>query len=166
MTNFVLFKFCGIDKYLIDSLVKGYLYFAHPDRMNDPFDCRVDVKKAAKNAIQKLTGRKKEVLAKVADIDGYLDQIPQDTGTAGICSFSLELENSLLLSHYAREHKGVRLTYEFSEAFLIDPAKEITGVAPVEYGVNPLTDWFVENVPDGGGPDFNEFTFGVIKKRF
>lgn len=92
MSSYVLFKFRDVNKYLIDSLVKGYLYFAHPDRLNDPFDCQVDIKRSSHNAMSKLSGNKKANLAKLAGLERYFDQIQKDTGKAGICSFSLELE--------------------------------------------------------------------------
>lgn len=164
MSDYVFFKFRDINKYLIDSLVKGNLYFAHPAQLNDPFDCQVDIKRSAANAISKLSGKKKDNLEKLAGLDGYFDQIQKDTSNAGICSFSLELENSLLWSHYAREHQGLCLTYDFPESFLVDESNEITGVAPVEYEVNPLTDWFVENAPGDGNSDFRDFTLEVVKK--
>jgi len=164
MSAHVFFKFRDINKYLFDSIVNGYLYFAHPDRLNDPFDCRVDIRRSVENAIKQLSGERKEKLSKLAGINGYFDQLQKDTGNAGICSFSLELENSLLWSHYASEHRGICLTYDFPEAFLIDEANEITGVAPVEYGDSPLTDWFVENAPEKDGSDFKEFTLEVAKK--
>lgn len=164
MSSYVFFKFRNIDKYLIDSLVKGYLYFAHPDHLNDPFDCRVDIKRSAHDATSKLYGSKKANLAKLAGLEGYFDQIQKDTGKAGICSFSLELENSVLWSHYASEHRGVCLTYDFPESFLVDETNEIIGVAPVEYEENPLTEWFIEYAPENGNSDFKEFTLEVIKK--
>lgn len=133
-------------------------------QLNDPFDCRVDIKQSVANAISRLSDKKKENLIKIAGLDGYLDKIQKDTGNAGICSFSLELKNTLLWSHYAREHKGLCLTYNFPESFLEDTSNEITGAVPVEYGTNPLTDWFIENTPVNGKPDFEEFTHGVIKK--
>lgn len=164
MNHYVFFKFRAVNKYLIDSLVKGYLHFSHPDRLNDPFDCRVDIKRSAENAISKVTGKRKDNLAKLAGLDRYFDQIQKDTGKVGICSFSLELGNPLLWSHYANEHKGVCLAYDIPENFLVDELNEITGVAAVKYGENQLTDWFVENAPEDGNSDFKEFTLELVKK--
>ena len=73
MSEYVFFKFREINKYLIDALVKGTIYFASPRQLNDPFDCRVDIKKSAKQAIEQLTGKKKEILTRFADMDVYLD---------------------------------------------------------------------------------------------
>ena len=164
MSNYVYFKFQNINKYLIDSLVKGYLYFAHTNRLNDPFDCRVDIKKSAKNAMLKLSGERKANMEKLIGVDKYFDQLQKDTGNVGICSFSLELENSLLWSHYANEHKGLCLTFDFPEAFFEDKSNKIIGVADVKYGDNLLTDWFLENTPEDNDSDFKEFTIELVKK--
>lgn len=52
MTDYKLYKFSAINKNLIDSLVKGYLFFANPEKLNDPFDCRIDIRKAMNNAMK------------------------------------------------------------------------------------------------------------------
>lgn len=162
MTDYVFFKFREINKHLVDSLVKSTIYCASPKYLNDPFDCRVDIKKAAVQAISQLSGRKKEILTKLSGMDRYLDQIQKDTSNVALCSFSLVLEEPLLWAHYANQHKGLCLTYEFTEQFLDNP-ESILGVAPVEYEENSMTKWFVENTPEQEN-DFKEFTLEIVKK--
>ncbi len=53
MSDHVLFKFRKIDKYLLTSLVQSEIYFAHPEQLNDPLDCRVDILNALENAISR-----------------------------------------------------------------------------------------------------------------
>ena len=36
--NYLQFKFSPINKNVIDSLVRGYLYFAQSHQLNDPFE--------------------------------------------------------------------------------------------------------------------------------
>jgi hypothetical protein len=43
--SFVLYKYRAINKRLIESLINQTLYFARPDELNDPFDCRIDLQK-------------------------------------------------------------------------------------------------------------------------
>jgi len=162
MSPYVFFKFREINKYLIDGLVKGTIYFASPKQLNDPFDCRVDIKKAAKQAIEQLSGRKKEILTKLANMERYFDQMQNDTGNVAVCSFSLILNDPLLWAHYANQHKGLCLTYNFPESFLNNP-EAILAVAPVEYEDNSMTKWFVDNTPTEE-TDFKEFTLEIIKK--
>jgi hypothetical protein len=52
--NYHLFKFRDIDKYTIDSLIKGTIFFSPPEKLNDPFDCNLDVKKSILNASEYL----------------------------------------------------------------------------------------------------------------
>ena len=158
----MFFKFREINKYLIDSLVKGTIYCASPSKLNDPFDCRVDIKKAVNQAILNLSGEKKRILSKLANMKGYLDQIQKDTGDVALCSFSLVLAESLLWSHYANQHRGLCLTYEFSEDFLNNP-DSILGAVPVEYEDNSLTNWFIENTPTEE-TEFKKFTLEIVKK--
>ena len=79
-----------------------------------------------------------------------------------VCSFSLELYKPLLWVHYANQHRGVCLTYEFTESYLNNP-ESILGVAPVVYEDNSMTKWFVENTLTEE-TDFHDFTIEMLKK--
>ncbi len=168
MSEYILFKFSVINKnkYLTGCLENGTIYFAHPTRLNDPFDCRVDIKKAADHAVSNLSGKKKQNLSNLLNLKGLLDRVQRDTGNVGICSFSLILEDTLLWSHYADEHRGLCLMYEIPDEFINDPKNQIIGVCAVEYGHNPLTDWFVRNAPENNNIDLLEFTVELVKKVF
>ncbi|NQT54834.1 MAG: hypothetical protein HQ551_01240 [Desulfobacteraceae bacterium] len=105
MEKITLFKFRSINKYLIDTLVKGTVYCVRPIRLNDPFDCQVDIKKATENAISRLSGKKKQNLVKLSKAKDLFDKIQKDIKSVGICSFSLVLEEPLLWSHYADQRQ-------------------------------------------------------------
>jgi len=164
MSDYIFFKFRDINNHLVDSLKNSVLYFALPAQLNDPFDCQVDIRKSARNAISKLSGQQKENLSKWVGSDGGLI-IQEKVSNAGICSFSLELDNSPLWSHYADNHRGLCLTYEFPASFINDRSNEIIGIDLVEYEDSPLTDWFVENPPKDVPTDFH-FAKEIIKKVF
>ena len=157
-----MFQFGEINKYLLEGLVNSTIFCASPSKLNDPFDCRVGIASAAHNAIRELSGRKKDILTELINMNGYLDQIQSDTANVAVCSFSLVLEEPLLWAHYADEHRGLCLTYDFPECFLDNP-DEILGTTPVEYDENPLTKWFIANTPEQQ-TDFKEFTLGLVKK--
>ena len=137
------FKFRAINKHLIESLVRPSLYFAKPDRLNDPFDCRLDVYKSFKRAASMVTGDRRisfEAALRNKDLLlGYKRQFE----TFGVCSFSLlegSLDEPLLWSHYADEHRGVCLLYRFPMVYLDDP-KTIFGASEVRYENDALTNW-------------------------
>lgn len=145
MSDYVIFKFKRIDKNLLKSLVNSELYFACPDRLNDPFDCRIDILASLGNAISRASGSTKR-LREICD-SIKMDKIKIALQNSGVCSFSLELENTLMWSHYADDHRGVCLTYALPISFFDETAKEIIGIVNVDYGLNPLSDWFLQEAP-------------------
>jgi hypothetical protein len=64
------------------------LYFAHPAKLNDPFDCQPDIRKSAKCANAKLSGMKHDILQRISEINGFIDDIQRRMTIIGVCSFS------------------------------------------------------------------------------
>ncbi len=142
MSNYVLFKFKKINKTLLKSLVHGEIYFTRPERLNDPFDGRLDIRNALENAISRSQPATRARLERLRAMSGFMDKVQFDLRHVGIGSFSLELANPLMWSHYADGHRGVCLTYVFPESFF--SAEPIIGIDQVDYGRNPLSQWFIE----------------------
>lgn len=165
MNDYRYFKYRSINKDLIDSLVNGTLYFALPSNLNDPFDCQIDIRKSANFAASKVSGMKREILLRISTLDNFVDEIQRRMMKIGVCSFSLNLEEPLLWSHYADEHRGICLMYEFTENFLLEEVNEIVGVSKIEYGENPLSDWLIKSIPDRIEDDFyDHFTTELLKR--
>ena len=169
MTDHILFKFRSVNKYLLQSIVQSELHFAHPACLNDPFDCKVDIRQSLEVAISKTFSTVRERLEKFRGLNDFLVKLQSDIAAMGVCSFSCPLdgsnvllENPLMWSHYADAHRGVCLTYRFSEQFFYDNADQILGIAEVDYGANPLADWFVENIERFN--DFTDFGISLLKK--
>lgn len=138
--NYQYFKYRPIDKYLIDSLVHPSLWFSKLDALNDPFDCQVDMEKAWRRAMLSATGSRKKLLESL-EHPTFSRNWKTMLEKVGICSFSLTLNESLLWSHYADEHRGVCLLYSFPEALLND-GEIFLGVDKVTYDSDTaLTDW-------------------------
>ena len=162
MDDYILFKFRSIDKYLLKSLVNSEIYFARPNHLNDPFDCRVNIRQSLENAISKSSSPTRERLEQLRGLSEILDKVQSDIAALGVCSFSHALENPLLWSHYADAHRGICLTYRFSKQFFYENADHILGIIPVEYGINPLSEWFMES--GATIRDFEKFVISLIKK--
>ena len=137
-----MFKYRAINKYSIDSLVKGSIYFAAPDKLNDPFDCKVDVRKSVSNAERYSCACKSKKLMDLLNNQAFFDKFKLKISEVGICSFSLELKSVLMWSHYADEHKGMAILYEFPEVFLNEG--KFIGTVKVRYKENSLTNWFIK----------------------
>lgn len=165
MEKITLFKFRSINKYLIDTLVKSTIFFANPVRLNDPFDCQVDIRKAVEHAIPLLSGGKRQNLLKLSKPNGFFDNIQKSIKNVGVCSFCFVLEEPLLWSHYADGHKGLCLTYEMPFQSFFKPSKSIPGaIMPVEYDENQLTDWLIKNAPEKAKTNTEKFSYDLIGK--
>ncbi|MFI5331479.1 MAG: DUF2971 domain-containing protein [Desulfobaccales bacterium] len=165
MDDWVLFKFTKINKDLLKSLVNSEIYFSLPDDLNDPFDCRVDIARALENAILISLSPIRERLEKFRVMNRFFEKAQADIKEIGVCSFSLKLTEpatTLMWAHYADNHRGICLTYGFTKSFFDERADHILGVDEIEYGVNPLSDWFIEKAPDM--KSFDEFGEALIKK--
>ena len=168
MSDYVIFKFERIDKNLLKSLLNSELYFARPDLLNDPFDCRVNILSSLKNAISRAIGLTRNELEQLRNIISSLniEKLKTDLESMGVCSFSCEpentLENTLMWSHYADNHRGICLTYEFPRSFFDETANEILGIVRVDYGLNPFSDWFLQKALKH--TSLEEFVRDLIKK--
>jgi hypothetical protein len=162
MNNYVVFKFRSINKNLIKSLVNGEVFFARPSCLNDPFDCQVDVLRSLENAITMCHPEVRVNLVKLRQMRGFLEKVQSDLHDIGVCAFSLELNNPLMWSHYANGHRGLCLTYSFPDSYFYENVDRILGIAQVEYGVSPLTDWFIGSAPDLCS--FQDFGITLVQK--
>ena len=127
--DYVQFKFRKIDKYLLKSLVNSEIHFARPDRLNDPFDCRVDIRKGLEIAISRAELPIRKRLERFRDMGDFFTDIQRRILTLGVCSFSGNLENTLMWSHYADEHRGICLTYSFPKSYFHENKDHILGVS-------------------------------------
>lgn len=156
VSEYRVFKFKAINKCLIDSLVMSRLWCAKPDTLNDPLDCRIDLHEAWKRACSSATGGQKDFLQRVLDDPQGFFKNMEGLWGVGICSFSSDFGKhpsaSVQWSHYADEHKGVRLLYHFPKSFAEDPQTKIYDVKEVTYKDNVLTNWLMST--NLGGPDF------------
>lgn len=159
--TFVLWKFKPINKYLIESLVNRSLYFAKPDTLNDPFDCNIDLKKVLTRAELSATGDRKKFLHSLLNDAQFFENWKTTFNNIGVCSFSRVNADILLWSHYADEHRGVCLEYEFRESYFLNPEFDCTVAGNVEYLTEPLTEW-LKNAPI----EMDSFVKGLIHKYF
>ncbi len=146
--DYSYFKFRTINKHLIESLVNSRLFFAKPNKLNDPFDCKLDLGKSFARAASIAMGTRKTWLqSALNDGQKFIKEWQARFENFGICSFSLELHSTIMWSHYADEHKGVCLLYRFPESFFLAPQNKIFGVDKVKYRDDALTDWLKNEAP-------------------
>ena len=145
MSDSIFCKFRCIDRNLLDSLVRGYIYFASPEQLNDPFDSQIDIVKSLELAIDRSKGKSKEKLKKLHAGQQQLNALNEKLSKSGIfsCSHnkdSRSLREPLLWSHYADRHKGVCLVYNIPEQYILE---EAMAAVPMDYKSNPLINFFL-----------------------
>lgn len=163
MTNITAFKFRQANKNLLEGLLRSQLYFAQPSALNDPYDCQVDITEALKRAIALAPAEQKDALQQVLQGKPILEQINRDVKSFGVYSFSGNINNHVLWSHYADEHRGVCLTYNIPQDFIVDPVNKMFGYTPIEYGNDPLTSFFLNYKFPEGDSDIRDFVTEGMK---
>lgn len=157
---FYLFKFRAINKRLIESLINQTLYFARPDALNDPFDCRIDLQKAFRRAVELCaSGGRKDFLSSFLVNPEFFRIWKSTFDSIGVCCFSRTIDETLLWTHYADHHKGVCLEYQFRESYFKTEDFHLTAAGNVEYLAEPLMEW-LKNAP----MDQNNFVIGLVHK--
>lgn len=162
MGDYCCFKYRAIDKRLLELLIRSAMYFPHRAQLNDPFDCNVNIVQAIERAIKHGGSGESELLKKLLEDDGDLRRFGENVGKIGVGSFSLSHNETLLWSHYANNHSGVVLRYDFPREYLADE-ENILGVAGVSYEPNAVSGWLIENAclyKD----DHQAFITGLLKK--
>ncbi|CAD6881617.1 hypothetical protein [Methylomonas albis] len=119
MSDAYCLKFRAINKYLIESMVNPSIYFANPDQLNDPFDCRMDVNKIIYSAVLgEKDQRQKDFLLSFLENKSFGENWKSQFENIGVFSVSmcseLTKKQPLMWSHYADEHRGLCVTYSFS----------------------------------------------------
>ncbi|MCP3670910.1 MAG: DUF2971 domain-containing protein [Gammaproteobacteria bacterium] len=165
MADYRFFKYKPVSKNLLKSLVDSSIFCASPAKLNDPFDCQVDLAKSLRLAASRVEGSRREALLRIADSDEFVNGLKKKMEPIGVCSFSQNLEHPLMWSHYADEHRGLCLLYEFEENFLRDASNEIIGVSDMVCDDDALSKWLVEIIPNEIDEEFYDyFTKELLKK--
>src|SRR5688500_4844877 len=99
MNDYRGFKFKPIKPQLLKSLEASEIFLANPRRLNDPFDCRVNIMQSLENAIKRSSGPVRKRLEEFRRMRHFLAKVQSDVENFGVFSMSLELENSLMWAH-------------------------------------------------------------------
>lgn len=124
--NLISHRFRPIHKFTMNEEI----YFCSPSKFNDPFDCRIDVRK---------------VLEQHAVDQKAIAVVEKIVRDVGVVCFSYDLRNTLMWSHYAQNHEGLCITYEIPSQHIIDNQDKILGWSPVRYDAQEIERLLVEN---------------------
>lgn len=113
--------------------------------LNDPFEGHFNkdqVRDADRNQRDFYRRNGKEVYeADESELDGSMGVIQGELFDLGILSFTEDFNNPIMWAHYANEHKGMVVEFDFNEPFFMDSLKEING-RKSRFGKNYLADCY------------------------
>lgn len=157
-SNVTLFKYRAINMNLLTMLNQKNLYFAPPAKLNDPFDCQIDVLKALEVALERKDCQHRSNLEKLNNFFPELERLESQFNEHGVCSFSTNIFSNLMWSHYGSNHSGVCLIFSFPAEY-IKSIPNYCGLLDVGYSSYGLRKWlgmdggqYLENL-DGTLPE-------------
>lgn len=145
-----LYKYKSYSIQSIEMLANKQVYFADPAKLNDPFDCKIDIKGALEIATERakieLNSALEAKLRLFSNKDSLYDKLIEDLSHMGILSLSRSCRNTLMWAHYANNHRGFCLGFNFSRNFIeLNHENKIVGSHPVLYKKeNPFIGLFKE----------------------
>lgn len=104
------------NRYTIDSILNGNVWFADPSDFNDPFDCNCDFLKRDIDRVASDEGEKQLWDVLENHIEWRYGQIIK---CLGIFSLSEACDNILMWSHYANFHNGLCFEYSRDSSSLL-----------------------------------------------
>jgi len=148
----LLYKYRKFDTRALRILVSKELYFAAPDALNDPLDCRLPVLSFLDQIIAaEPVGNSRNILSRLRDMTvtnrttGGIELMHRTFETlpltTGILSLSRDPTDALLWSHYADGHRGFCLGFEpsyFDDLIANWEQHDLLGASDVNYVDMPL----------------------------
>lgn len=157
-----LYKYRAYSAYSLEMLINRELYFARPDQLNDPYDCRLNIRDSLGAAIARagqIQNRSlHERLQRLRGIDHVYDKMDRDLSSLGVFSLSRTPTHVLLWSHYAQNHTGFCVGFRFSDALTTHQSPHgIIGATDVGYSTsNPFIEFFEEVASSSTVPEWGE----------
>ena len=164
-----LYKYRSYSARSLEMLIQREIYFASPAQLNDPYDCRLNVRDALSAAIAKVAEAKNQALDKHLNrfrrMDRVYDKMQADIQGAGVFSLARSPKNVLMWSHYADNHRGFAVGFQLSEKFTTHRnSEQIVGAADAYYAkANPFSEFFEEFAPRATKSDWNEFWTSILE---
>lgn len=148
-------RFTSINENLISTLVNSQLYFSSVQNFNDPYDCRIDIEGSLKNAMEVASETQKIILQVYTN--ELLTRMKTKIAQVGVVCFSKQLDNTLMWSHYTKNHTGLCLTYEIPSEFILNNSPPLLGWGEVKYGNDEIKNFFLTLNRNNGDDEFKSF---------
>lgn len=157
--RFTLYKFRKINANLLSCIINNCLYFCPPEKLNDPFDCQIDLTMLVKHVRPRLKDNRLKLLGLIPGAH----RLRECAKRVGVFSASRSNLDPRMWSHYADEHRGACLTYEFVAKDLLPPKFPLASAGEVFYDNSPIVEFIKE---EASIHDEEAFVAGIIHRYF
>lgn len=119
-----LYRYRASNDHTFSEIAESYIWLSKPPDLNDPFDCQLDVNHIIQQQDFKRTleecGLDSDIVSEIVlgdyASDKYQTHVIRKTFDAvGIACFSIAPHNLPMWAHYAENHSGLCIEYEFPE---------------------------------------------------
>jgi len=115
-----LYRYRKFNGNLLSMFINRELYFSIPETLNDPYDCQLPIiesinyafEMAKTDSSEPMSDEKRNLLD---TLSGCAQKMEEAIKIAGVFSLSETCMSVLMWTHYADEHKGVCIGYQFPE---------------------------------------------------
>lgn len=158
-----LYKYRGYTAYALEMLINRELFFASPEKLNDPYDCRMNIRdslRAAMDLAEKDQNKQiQERLSRLRKIDHVYEKMDRHLASVGVFSLSRIPTHILLWSHYAANHTGFCVGFRLPDSLTThENPHHLVGASDVGYSAgNPFIEYFREIAAAPAVPEWNEF---------
>lgn len=159
-----LYRYQRLTAHSLASLLNDTVWLSSPTAFNDPFDCAITLsrdklKESLDHAIAEIASRNNIPREQIANHDKIIDQdehayellrasLKNTMQRIGVLCFSATPSEILMWSHYANNHKGFCVEYDFSEDSHLRKIAQ-----PVCYS-ETIPALSLANLPDGAESNF------------
>jgi hypothetical protein len=105
-----LYKYRACNENTESIFTTGSLHYSHPNDFNDPYDCKVFLKKKLHIYIERIATDKIRLVP--IDMNELQETIQDEINDLEVCSFSKDGLQMQMWSHYADSHKGLCLVFD------------------------------------------------------
>ena len=106
----LLYKYRACNENTKAIFTTGCLHYSHPSDFNDPYDCKLFLKKKLHIYIERIATDKIHLIP--IDVNELQKIIQEEINDLEICSFSKDGLQMQMWSHYADSHKGLCLVFD------------------------------------------------------
>lgn len=126
-----LYQYRSVDEYNLENIKNGVIWGSKADCFNDPYDCLFSSDALDELVKRAIDNKRQAFIPRIEYVENELSKVSQDIRDKIVVSCFSERNDSLLMwSHYADQHKGICVTYDYNK--LVRLCQRL--IRPVRYG--------------------------------